>query len=117
MNCVVSASDILAVSKSHTTSTAATCCNVATTDTHSSLLSVPVSADCLVQPPLGSLTSECNSVADSGLFQSSVLSSPSECKPEDFHLCVGREASSATSSSLELPFDTVIACSASYCML
>ena len=112
----MSSSDTLAVSKSPVDSAVSTCCIATRNDIHVPCPSVTVSTVDL-QPTLDGITSECDSLAVDGIIQSNVISSACECILENCCSVARHEASVKTSSNTEMSCDTVIACSASYCML
>ena len=117
MNCTVSPSDELAASKLQMNYADSTCCVNSRNDTHDPCPTVHVSSDCL-QPPVSSIVSQYGSLSVAGTVSSSWITSPCESKLEDCSLGAGCEASNETSSNADvLSCDTVIACSASYCMM
>lgn len=112
--CLVSPSEVLAVSKLQMNCADSTCCVRSGSDTHVPCLSVPVSTDCM-QRPVSKVDSQYDSLAVAEMISSTLISSSCESTLEDCSSGAGCEASNKTSSNAELlSCDTVIACSASY---
>ena len=113
----MSPSDMLAVSKLKMNSADSACNTNSRSDTDVPCLTVHVSPDGL-QPPVSSTVSQYDSLSVAGMISGSLISSSCESTLEDCSSGAGHEASDKTSSNAEvLSCDTVIACSASYCIL
>lgn len=112
----MSSSDTLAVSKSPMDSPVSTCSVDTRNDTHVPCPSVKVSTVEL-KPSLDGIISECDSLAVGDIIHSNVINSACESILENCYSVARCEASDETSSNTEMSCDTVIACSASYCML
>jgi len=117
VNGIVSPSDVLPVSKFHKNCADSSCYINSRSDTGVPDVPVDVSTDYL-QPPVSSIVPQYDSVTVAGIISNSLIISPCECKLKDCSSDAGCEASNKTSSNTEvMSCDTVIACSASYCML